>query len=78
MICFVKNFITIYKHSLKFPYRFKCHKKCSRKAPPSCGLPPALEKIFIAALRDSGGDGESKAMAFVYFIKCSIVLLILL
>eukprot|EP00795_Rhopilema_esculentum_P015396 gene15396-6635_t len=35
---------------------FKCHKKCSRKAPPSCGLPPALEKIFIDALRDSGGD----------------------
>ena len=38
--------------------RFKCHKKCSRKAPPSCGLPPQLEKIFIDTLRhDSAGNG---------------------
>jgi len=35
---------------------FKCHKKCSRKAPPSCGLPPALEKIFRDTLRSSDGN----------------------
>ena len=47
--------------SLYILSRFKCHKKCSRKAPPSCGLPPALEKIFIDTLRSSDGNGELRS-----------------
>jgi len=33
---------------------FKCHKKCSRKAPASCGLPPQMEKIFRKAVQNEG------------------------
>eukprot|EP00794_Sanderia_malayensis_P013863 gene13863-15311_t len=41
---------------------FKCHKKCSRKAPPSCGLPPKLEKVFKDTLKH-----ESAGNAFRFY-----------
>ena len=69
----IKNFIflslfpfTYFTHFIVV-CSFKCHKKCSRKVPPSCGLPDDLLRVFKETIDKESRDGMY-AYDFLYVL----------
>ena len=47
--------------------KFKCHRDCESKVPPSCGLPPEYIDVFVKSLQDGTAEFE-----YSYFVDLKI------
>jgi hypothetical protein len=52
--------------------KFKCHRDCEAKVPPSCGLPPAFIDVFVDYL--TRHEGKSNLKKIIFIIYKSLVL----